>query len=83
MGAPPTFETRKRAVNLTLNEQVVAQARALTGNLSAKVEELLIEYVQREHDARTQHQREADTACREWNAVLDAYGSFADIYSPL
>ena len=33
--------TRKRPVNLSLNEELVDQARALTDNLSAVVEDLL------------------------------------------
>ena len=76
-------DARKRPVNLTLNEELVSEAKALAGNLSAKVEELLADYVQREHAVRSQRQRDADIACREWNAVLDAHGSFADTYSPL
>ncbi len=83
MHHPAASEARKRPVNLSLNEQLVSEARALSGNLSAKVEELLTEYVQREHGARARRQRAADIACREWNAVLDAHGSFADAYSPL
>ncbi|MDO5624708.1 MAG: type II toxin-antitoxin system CcdA family antitoxin [Pseudomonadota bacterium] len=78
-----TPHTRKRPVNLTLNEDLVREARALSGNLSATVEAMLTEYVLRERHARLQKQGEADAACREWNAVLDAHGSFADAYSPL
>ncbi|MBK6866935.1 MAG: type II toxin-antitoxin system CcdA family antitoxin [Burkholderiales bacterium] len=83
MNTTTISEARKRPVNLTLNEQLVSEAKALAGNLSAKVEELLTDYVEREHAARSLRQREADIACREWNAVLDAHGSFADAYSPL
>ena len=77
-------DSRKRPVNLTLNEQVVAEARMLAGNLSAKVEELLTDYVEREHSARQQRRQEADACCQQWNAVLDAWGgSFADEHSTL
>jgi len=83
MNTATISEARKRPVNLTLNEQLVSEAKALAGNLSAKVEELLTDYVEREHAARSLRQRDADIVCREWNAVLDAQGSFADAYSPL
>lgn len=83
MSAVALSDARKRPVNLTLNEQLVSEAKSLAGNLSAKVEELLAEYVAREHAARAQRQREAHVVCAEWNAVLDAHGSFADAYSPL
>ncbi|MGK2914751.1 MAG: type II toxin-antitoxin system CcdA family antitoxin, partial [Porticoccaceae bacterium] len=43
---------RKRAVNLTLNEDLVSQAKAMTTNLSGVVEQLLAEYVQKQHNAR-------------------------------
>ena len=83
MNTDPFADARKRPVNLSLNEDLVLEAKALAGNLSAKVEELLADYVQRERAAHAQRQRDADLACREWNAVLDAHGSFADTYSPL
>ncbi len=38
---------RKRLVNLTLSEDLVEQARAMTDNLSGVVENLLAEFVQR------------------------------------
>ena len=37
----PTATGRKRAVNLTLNESLVAEAENYTSNLSATMEELL------------------------------------------
>ena len=41
-------EARKRPVNLTLNEDLIVQARVLTDNLSRVVESLLADYVERE-----------------------------------
>ena len=36
---------RKRPVNLTMNEALVAQAKSYTNNLSATMESLLAEFV--------------------------------------
>lgn len=74
---------RKRPVNLTLNEELVAQAKAYTGNLSATMETLLTEFVasqQQEHRAR---QRAADVCADDWNGFHQAVGSFADEHSTL
>ena len=42
---------RKRPVNLTLSEDVVASAKRYSNNLSATVETLLTEYTQRQQQA--------------------------------
>ncbi len=44
---------RKRPVNLTLNEELVSQAKSMTDNLSGVVESLLAEFVDRQH--RVEH----------------------------
>ena len=38
-------QARKRPVNLTLNEALVAQAKAYTSNLSATMKSLLADFV--------------------------------------
>jgi antitoxin CcdA len=68
----------KRAVNLTLSEDVVAQARHFTSNLSATVEELLAHYVTEQQQAHLSRQALARTCAEDWNAVDSAVGSFAD-----
>jgi antitoxin CcdA len=75
--------TRKRAVNLTLNEGLVAQAKAYTSNLSATMEELLTAYVAEQQHARLTRQQQADAAAKDWNAVHASVGSFADEHSTL
>jgi antitoxin CcdA len=75
--------TRKRPVNLTLNEQLVAQARALTPNLSATVDSLLAAFVAEEHQRRRGRQDAANAACADWNALHARIGSFADEHSTL
>ncbi len=74
---------RKRPVNLTMNEDLVAQARTVTDNLSALVESLLAEYLLQEKQRRA---AEAD-AVREtvavWSRFAERVGSFADDHSTL
>ncbi|MBS0506304.1 MAG: type II toxin-antitoxin system CcdA family antitoxin [Proteobacteria bacterium] len=74
---------RKRPVNLTLNEALVAQAKAYTNNLSATMEALLAEFVSSQQNAQRQRQQMADACADEWNAVHAAIGSFADEHSTL
>ena len=74
---------RKRAVNLTLNEGLVAQAKTYTSNLSATMEDLLAAYVAQQQQTRTTRQQQADAASMDWNEVLASVGSFADEHSTL
>ena len=80
--AAPTA-TRKRAVNLTLNESLVAQAKTYTSNLSATMETLLADFVAMKQQARAVRQQQADSWSAEWNALHAAIGSFADEHSTL
>ncbi|MBC5765180.1 type II toxin-antitoxin system CcdA family antitoxin [Ramlibacter albus] len=68
----------KRPVNLTLSEDVVNEARNYTANLSATVEDLLVEYVAGQRQARESQQEQARRLCEEWNEFDAQYGSFAD-----
>ena len=82
--APTTVaSTRKRAVNLTLNVDLVAQAKAYTSNLSATMEALLTDYVARQRQTRASRQQMADACAADWNAVHASVGSFADEHSTL
>ena len=74
---------RKRPVNLTLNEGLVAEAKTYTSNLSATMEELLAAYVVEQQQAREGRQQLADACAADWNAVHDKVGSFADEHSTL
>lgn len=74
---------RKRPVNLTLSESLVAEARNYTSNLSATMEELLAAYVVEQQQAREGRQQLADACAADWNAVHDRVGSFADEHSTL
>ncbi len=53
-------QARKRAVNLTLNEDLVSQAKGMTGNLSGVVEQLLADYVVKQHNARQEKLQNED-----------------------
>jgi len=75
--------TRKRPVNLSLNEELVDQARVLTDNLSALVEDLLRQYVSEQNEALRVRAREADRIASMWNAFNEQNGSFADEHSTL
>ncbi len=79
----PAASTRKRAVNLTLSEGLVAQAKTYTNNLSATMEDLLTTYVVQQQQARVSRQQLADAAANDWNALHAAVGSFADDHSTL
>lgn len=74
---------RKRPVNLTLSEALVAQARAYTDNLSATMESLLAQYVATQQNEQRQRQQRADACAADWNAVHAAIGSFADEHTTL
>ena len=78
--APPL---RKRAVNLSLNEGLVAQAKAYTNNLSATMEALLADFVTQQQQTRLARQKMADACVADWNAVHAKLGSFADAHSTL
>ncbi|HTH79691.1 MAG TPA: type II toxin-antitoxin system CcdA family antitoxin [Ramlibacter sp.] len=78
MRNPPAGQERRRAVNLTLSEDVVAQARNFTPNLSATVEELLAEYVADQKQSGERRAQMAQACAADWNAVHEAVGSFAD-----
>jgi post-segregation antitoxin (ccd killing protein) len=82
----PTVATatkRKRAVNLTLSEGLVAQAKAYTNNLSATMEALLTDYVIQQQQTKLSRQQMADACAADWNAVHASVGSFADEHSTL
>ncbi len=79
----PVASGRKRPVNLTLSESLVAQARNYTSNLSATMESLLGEYVARQQQEHLSRQQMADACAADWNALHEAIGSFADEHSTL
>eukprot|EP01031_Cornospumella_fuschlensis_P022299 gene22299-27261_t len=82
--AMPDRETSaKKPVNLSLSEALVQESRAYCGNLSAKVEEMLQDYVITQRQARQTHRQQAQQAVADWNSLHDASGSYADGHSTL
>jgi antitoxin CcdA len=74
---------RKQPVNLTLSEDLVAQARELTDNLSAVVESLLADYVTQEKQRRAAEADRVRETVATWNRFAEEAGSFADEHSTL
>ena len=74
---------RKRAVNLTLNEDLVLQARGISDNLSAVVESLLADFVEHERKHRLLKAKTLEATIATWNEFNLKAGSFADEYSTL
>jgi antitoxin CcdA len=83
MKVNPQISTRKRPVNLTLNEDLVEQAKGMTDNLSAVVERLLTEYVSNEHRERLTRAEAVKETVAIWNNFNSDKDSFADEYSTL
>jgi antitoxin CcdA len=83
MAADFDMGARKRAVNLTLNEDLVSQAKSMTDNLSAVVETLLAEFVNRERRERLQKSKALEATVAVWNRFNSKSGSIADEYSSL
>ena len=73
----------KRAVNMSLNEDLVRRARGLTPNLSETVETLLAGFVEAEEAKRADLERQIDAYIAASNAFIERYGSAADEYSTL
>jgi antitoxin CcdA len=76
-------QARKRAVNLTLNEDLLVQAKGMTNNRSGMFEQLLADYVQKQNNARQEKLHNANEATQAWNAFNEQSGSFADEHSTL
>jgi antitoxin CcdA len=76
-------QSRKRPVNLTLNEELVSQAKGMTDNLSGVVEQLLTDFVMKQNSVRQEKARTAEVAAQAWNAFNERSGSFADEHSTL
>lgn len=83
MKASNATASKKRAVNLTLSEDLVAQAKSFTDNLSGVVELLLSDYVSRAQRERLERSKAVETTVASWNEFNARSGSIADEYSTL
>jgi len=67
----------KKAVNLSINTDLLHQARALNINLSKALEERLAEILKEERARRWQEENRA--AIESYNRFVDKHGLFNDI----
>jgi antitoxin CcdA len=74
---------RKRPVNLTLNEDLVNQAKGLTDNLSQVVESLLSGYLAKAREEQLARSAAVEATVKVWNDFNAQSGSIADEYSSL
>ncbi|OQP73455.1 plasmid maintenance protein CcdB [Xanthomonas phaseoli pv. syngonii LMG 9055] len=72
---------QKKPLHPTSKTDLAAHARAMTGKLSAIVEEPLTEYVTRERDSLSARARALQRAASEWKAFTEVHDSFADGFS--
>ena len=83
MKAMYNTEARKRPVNLTLNEDLVVQARGMTDNLSGVVESLLVGFVEHQQKEAREKAKAVEATVAAWNSFNAKLGSFADDHSTL
>ena len=74
---------RKRAVNLTLNEDLVTKAREVTDNLSGVVESLLADFLAKEEQRLVAEAQLVRETVATWNRFAEKMGSFADEHTTL
>ena len=73
----------KRPVNMTVSENLVLEARKLTGNLSETVEQLLAEFIAARHASDHAKERRIDATTAMLNDLHDRHGGLGDEFSPL
>jgi antitoxin CcdA len=81
----PSFNTaaRKRPVNLTLNEDLVHQAKGFTDNLSQVVESLLSDFLASARGEQLAKHKAVESTAKMWNDFNAKSGSISDEYSSL
>ena len=72
----------KKPVNMTLSEDLVHEARKLTGNLSETVEQLLADFVATTR-ATDEKERRIDATIAMLNDLYDRHGGLGEEFSPL
>ena len=73
----------KQRVNLTLNGDLVRQARDLTANLSDTVESLLAGFLTDAKAREAERQRQIDAHVAASDAFIAKYGSLAEDFGTL
>jgi antitoxin CcdA len=73
----------KRAINVSLNNDLVRQARLYTRNLSGTLEDLLDEFVTRERARRRDEDAALDRVISAFDAFHAEHGLLSDEFSVL
>jgi antitoxin CcdA len=73
----------KKAVNMTLSEDLVRDARSLTANLSETVETLLASFVAAEQERQADKERRIDESIRLANEHEAQYGAWGEEFCEL
>jgi antitoxin CcdA len=73
----------RKAVNLSLNEDLVSRAKGLTRNLSATVETLLADYVRDQQARQRAEDERLDEVISALNARHERDGLLSDEFSSL
>ena len=73
----------KKPVNMTLSEDLVREARTLTGNLSETVEQLLTAFVEAERGRIAGKERGIDATIATLNELYDRHGGLGEEFSSL
>ena len=84
-GRSPAYDqkARRRAVNLSLNADLLRRVKELTPNLSATVEALLSDYLEAVRQQREEEQRELDHVVDAVNNLHARHGFLSDDFSTL
>jgi antitoxin CcdA len=73
----------KKPVNMTLSEDLVRDARRLTGNLSETVETLLAAYIEAERSKHLERERQIDESIRAIQSHQQEFGIWGEEFSTL
>lgn len=73
----------KVPVSMSLSEDLIREARALTSDLSGTVEGLLTAYIATERSKHANEQRAIDMAIAATNDFVDRYGLPGADYAPV
>ena len=74
---------RRKAVNLSLNVDLVARAKGLTRNLSGTVEDLLTGFVEQEEARQRAADERLDSVVSALDAVHEQHGLLSDDFPSL
>ena len=73
----------KRAINVSLNDDLVRQARLYTRNLSGTLEDLLEDFVERERARRRNEDADLDQVIDGFSVFHREHGLLSDEFSSL